>query len=198
MEALYRSRRPVHAYRLSRRQVVLDLGWGGVAGTADAIGSALQAAGASWDSVTDIILTHHHADHAGSLSDVVARAAQAGVHAGPADIDNLTANTPGVRTIAAAVDGADIFGMQVVATPGHTEGHISVFDRSIRVLVAGDALGNTAGLSGSKPQYTANPSQAAESVRTLAALDAGTILFGHGEPLTAGAALALRTYAGSR
>ena len=31
----------------------------------------------------------------------------------------------------------------------------------------------------------------------MAALDAGTILFGHGEPLTSGAADALRTYAGT-
>ncbi|HEY6742130.1 MAG TPA: MBL fold metallo-hydrolase [Lapillicoccus sp.] len=263
MDAHYWSSRPARLHRLSRRQVVLDLGWGGVgvavlagcstdstgstgsgnaassgaasspaaatatstgalawkrvdfgfvsayllvrgasvavvdtgvAGNADAISTALQAASASWDSVTDVILTHHHPDHAGGLGDVAARASRASIHAGAADIDTIPTSP---RTIVAAADGSDIFGMQVVATPGHTDGHISVFDRGTRVLVAGDALGNTGGLTGSNPQFTADPAQAAQSVKTLAALDVGTILFGHGAPLTSGAAEALRTLAGA-
>ena len=100
----------------------------GVAGSADAIGTALQAAGTSWDQVSDVILTHHHGDHAGSLGEVVTRAARAAVHAGEADISRLTSP----RQIVAAADGSDVLGLQVVATPGHTEGHISVFDRATR------------------------------------------------------------------
>ena len=261
MDAVYRPHRPVRLHRLSRRQVLLDVGFGGVAvavlagcttgsggsvpsasaatthgststnaatggageltwkrvelgfvsayvvlrggqaavvdtgvaGSADAIGSALQAAGTSWDQVSDVILTHHHGDHAGSLGEVVTRAGRAAVHAGEADISRLTSP----RQIVAAADGADILGLQVVATPGHTEGHISVFDRVTRVLVAGDALNNSAGLTGSSPRNTADPVKAAASVQKMAALEAGTILFGHGEPLTSGAADALRTYAGT-
>lgn len=258
MDAVYRSSRPARLHRLSRRQVLLDLGWGGVAvavlagcstgstsstgsrnatsgaaattttaassgelawkrvdvgfvsayllvrgtsvaivdtgvaGSADAIGTALRAASSSWDSVTDVVLTHHHPDHAGSLGDVATRAGRAVIHAGAADIDNITGSP---RPIVAAADGSDILGMQVVATPGHTDGHLSVFDTGTRVLVAGDALGNTAGLTGSNPQFTSDPAKATESVKTLAALDADTILFGHGEPLTSGAAEALRTFA---
>jgi glyoxylase-like metal-dependent hydrolase (beta-lactamase superfamily II) len=258
MDAVYRSSRPARLHRLSRRQVLLDLGWGGVAvavlagcstgstsstgsrnatsgaaattttaassgelawkrvdvgfvsayllvrgtsvaivdtgvaGSADAIGTALRAASSSWDSVTDVVLTHHHPDHAGSLGDVATRASRAVIHAGAADIDNITSSP---RAIVAAADGSDILGMQVVATPGHTDGHLSAFDRGTRVLVAGDALGNTAGLTASNPQFTSDPAKATESVKTLAALDADTILFGHGEPLTSGAAEALRTFA---
>ena len=140
-----------------------------------------------------MILTHHHGDHAGSLGEVVTRAGRAAVHAGEADISRLTSP----RQIVAAADGSDVLGLQVVATPGHTEGHISVFDRATRVLIAGDALNNSAGLTGSSPRNTADPVKAAESVKKMAALDAGTILFGHGEPLTSGAADALRTYAGT-
>ena len=114
------------------------------------------------------------------------------IHAGAADIANITTSP---RPIVAAADGSEILGMHVVATPGHTDGHVSVFDRGTRVLVAGDALGNTAGLTGSNPQFTTDPAKATESVKTLAALDADTILFGHGEPLTSGAAEPLRTYA---
>lgn len=180
----------VSAYVLARgsRAAVVDTG---VSGSADAIGSALQAAGSSWAAVSDVILTHHHGDHAGSLGEVATRATTAAVHAGQADIANLSSP----RTVLAAPDGTDVFGLQVVATPGHTLGHVCVFDQKTTVLVAGDALGNTAGLTGSNPQFTADAGAARDSVKKLAALDAGIILFGHGEPLTSAAAEALRAYA---
>jgi glyoxylase-like metal-dependent hydrolase (beta-lactamase superfamily II) len=88
-------------------------------------------------------------------------------------------------------DGAEVFGLQVVATPGHTAGHICVFDPESGVLVAGDALTNAGALNGSNPQFTEDPAAAAESVRALAALPVRTVLFGHGEPLESGAAAAL-------
>jgi glyoxylase-like metal-dependent hydrolase (beta-lactamase superfamily II) len=182
----------VSAYVLvrGRQAAVVDTG---VAGSADAIGSALQSAGSSWDAVTDLVLTHHHGDHAGSLADVAARATKATVHAGEADIGRITSP----RAIVAAADGSEIFGLQVVATPGHTLGHISVLDRATKVLVAGDALNNSAGLTGSSPQNTADADQAKASVKKLAALDIAGILFGHGEPLTADASAVLRQYAGT-
>ena len=182
----------VSAYVLvrGRQAAVVDTG---VAGSADAIGSALQTAGSSWEAVTDLVLTHHHGDHAGSLADVAARATKATVHAGAADIAQITSP----RTVIAAADGSEIFGMQVVATPGHTLGHICVLDRATKILVAGDALNNSSGLSGSSPRNTADADQAKASVKKLAALDIAGILFGHGEPLTADASAALRQYAGT-
>jgi glyoxylase-like metal-dependent hydrolase (beta-lactamase superfamily II) len=143
--------------------------------------------------VTDLVLTHHHGDHAGSLADVASRATQATVHAGAADIAQITSP----RTVVAAADGSEIFGLQVVATPGHTLGHICVLDRATKLLVAGDALNNSSGLSGSSPRNTADVDQAQASVKKLAALDIAAILFGHGEPLTADASAALRQYAGT-
>ena len=182
----------VSAYVLvrGRQAAVVDTG---VAGSADAIGSALQSAGSSWEAVTDLVLTHHHGDHAGSLADVASRATQATVHAGAADIAQITSP----RTVVAAADGSEIFGLQVVATPGHTLGHICVLDRATKILVAGDALNNSSGLSGSSPRNTADADQAQASVKKLAALDIAAILFGHGEPLTADASAALRQYAGT-
>ncbi|MEP6649784.1 MAG: MBL fold metallo-hydrolase [Lapillicoccus sp.] len=165
----------------------------GVSGSTDAIGTALQSAGATWDSVADVVVTHHHADHAGSLADVAERATKATVHAGEADISSISSP----RQIVATADGSEILGLQVVATPGHTLGHVCVLDRATKVLVAGDALGNTAGLTGSSPRNTADADQAKASVKKLAALDIGTILFGHGEPLTSDASAALRKYAGT-
>src|SRR6476619_2315899 len=182
----------VSAYVLvrGRQAAVVDTG---VAGSADAIGSALQSAGSTWEAVTDLVLTHHHGDHTGSLAAVVARATKATVHAGAADIAQITSP----RTVIAAADGSEIFGLQVVATPGHTLGHICVLDRATKILVAGDALNNSSGLSVSSPRNTADEDQAKASVKKLAVLDIAGILFGHGEPLTADASAALRQYAGT-
>jgi glyoxylase-like metal-dependent hydrolase (beta-lactamase superfamily II) len=72
-----------------------------------------------------------------------------------------------------------------------------VLDRATKLLVAGDALNNSSGLSGSSPRNTADADQAQASVKKLAALDIAAILFGHGEPLTADASAALRQYAGT-
>lgn len=43
----------------------------------------------------------------------------------------------------AVEDGAEVFGLRVVTTPGHTPGHIAVFDADSAVLAAGDALTTT-------------------------------------------------------
>ena len=82
-------------------------------------------------------------------------------------------------------------------SPGHTAGHVAVFDPSTGVLVAGDALRATAGLEGPDARYTSDMAQAAASVRKLAALDVKTILPGHSAPVTTGAADALAKLADS-
>jgi glyoxylase-like metal-dependent hydrolase (beta-lactamase superfamily II) len=87
--------------------------------------------------------------------------------------------------------------MRIIETPGHTSGHISVFEPSTGVLVAGDALRTSNGLEGSDPQYTESSIKANASVRKLAAMDIKAILPGHGEPLTAGASKALKALAAS-
>jgi glyoxylase-like metal-dependent hydrolase (beta-lactamase superfamily II) len=131
-------------------------------------------------------------DHAGSVPEVMKRASAATGHVGEDDL----AQVRSPRRLKVAADGSEIFGVSVVATPGHTLGHISVFDPETGVLVSGDALRNTSELQGSDPQYTDDQDAAAASLTKLAKLPVKTILFGHGEPLTSGAAAALGTLAG--
>jgi glyoxylase-like metal-dependent hydrolase (beta-lactamase superfamily II) len=173
----------VAAYVLvrGREAAVVDTG---TPGSADAIGESLRGAGSSWSAVRHVLLTHYHDDHAGGVTDVLQQADAATGYAGEADLPRIDAPRP----MKAAADGAEIFGLQVVATPGHTAGHISLFDPAAGVLVAGDALTNTAGLAGSNPQYTADDAQAQESVRKLAALPVRTIYVGHGAPVEESAA----------
>ena len=180
----------VSAYLLVRggEAAVVDLG---TPGSAEAIGSALKAAGSDWNAVRHVILTHQHDDHVGALAEV-APLVKASLYAGEADVSAIVSPSP----LKSVKDGDEVFGLRIVGSPGHTAGHVSVFDPSNGVLVAGDALTNPGELSGPDPQYTSDLDQAAASVRKLAALDVRTILPGHGEPISTGAAEALRKLAG--
>jgi glyoxylase-like metal-dependent hydrolase (beta-lactamase superfamily II) len=90
--------------------------------------------------------------------------------------------------LVAVEDGDTVFNLEVIATPGHTPGHISVYDRAGGLLVAGDAMnGANGGVIGANPDFTPDMATANESIRKLAALTFDTVVFGHGEPVSGGA-----------
>jgi glyoxylase-like metal-dependent hydrolase (beta-lactamase superfamily II) len=181
----------VAAYILVRKSeaAIVDLG---LAGSEPAIEEGLKAAGADWGSVKHIVLTHQHSDHVGGLADIAPRV-RATIYAGAGDLGSIVSPTP-LKPIA---DGDEVFGMRVIDTPGHTLGHISIFEPATGILVAGDALRTTGSLDGSDPQFTMDVTKANDSVRKLAAMDVKAILTGHGEPLTTGAGKALKELAAS-
>jgi glyoxylase-like metal-dependent hydrolase (beta-lactamase superfamily II) len=140
-----------------------------------------------------VVLTHYHPDHAGSVADVSGLAPQAAVWAGAPDIPQI----PLERAIRPAADGAEVFGLRIVATPGHTEGHISVLDPAASTLVVGDAAFNLGGqLMDINPQFTANADQARDSIRKLGMLGFERALFAHGPPIERGAAATLARLVG--
>jgi glyoxylase-like metal-dependent hydrolase (beta-lactamase superfamily II) len=169
----------------------------GVSGSEPAIAEALSAAGLGWSNVGHVILTHLHGDHVGSLGAVMAAATDAGGYAGEADIPRINA----ARPLTAVGTGDLVFGLDIISTPGHTPGHISVFDPISRSLVTGDAINGagsgmaaaeSSGIAGPNPDFTADLAAADQSVASLAELDPEAIYFGHGRPLLDGAAAALR------
>lgn len=174
----------VSAYILVRagEAAVVDTG---VEGSADDIEQALTAAGLDWAAVGHVILTHKHPDHVGSAADVLERAADATPYAGHADIPAIDAP----REVRAVADGDEVFGLQVITTPGHTPGHICVLDRAGGLLVAGDALSGAqgGGVAGPNPRFTEDMDTANKSIRKLAGYTYETAVFGHGEPLETGA-----------
>lgn len=170
----------VSAYVLVREgeAAVVDTG---VEGSAEAIRAGLEAAGVRWGDVGHIILTHQHPDHVGSLGAVVEAASDATAYAGAEDIPGIAADAP----LTPVADGDDVFGLRIVATPGHTAGHVAVHDPAGGLLVAGDALTSTDGhLAGPNPEFTADMAAARRSLAKLAELDLSTVLVGHGEPVT--------------
>jgi glyoxylase-like metal-dependent hydrolase (beta-lactamase superfamily II) len=83
-------------------------------------------------------------------------------------------------------------------TPGHTSGHACFWLESCGVLVAGDLLCTRNPLTGARgPQlmpsaFNLSSATILDSLSKIERLDAGTIVFGHGEPWTDGAAEAVR------
>lgn len=81
-----------------------------------------------------------------------------------------------------------MFGLDIIATPGHTPGSIVVRDPGSGLLVAGDAMrGGDGGVIGANPRFSDDMDLANESIRKLAALQFDTVVFGHGEPVVGGA-----------
>jgi hydroxyacylglutathione hydrolase len=148
------------------------------------------------------VVTHGHWDHMGDLSALSghiqrdeARTLAIGVH--PLDRQRLLRPEPIAAPfpIPAVVPTRDLqegdlltaggVSLQVLHTPGHTEGSISLYDRSARLLCSGDTLfrgawGRTDLPGGDEPAML-------ESLRRLSALDPATrVIPGHGAETTIG------------
>ncbi len=79
-------------------------------------------------------------------------------------------------------------GLHVLATPGHTPGHLAFFAPAQGVLFAGDSCNTMGKNSGSRIQFAGGPftwdfAVGKKSLAVLASLSASTIVCGHGEPL---------------
>ena len=173
----------------------------GVPGSEEAILAAIAELGRPASDVRDIVITHADGDHVGSLA-ALAALTHATVWAGTDEADVIEGRTPGrggdVRR-SGAVDRRFTPGetvplhgaIETVDTRGHTRGHVSLLLLPERILIAGDALNNHSELTGSPPEHTADPAQAREAVRTLAALRPKAIVFGHGPSIVEDAAARL-------
>ena len=166
----------VSAYVLARQgeAAVVDTG---VAGSASAIEAGLGEIGLGWDAVGHVILTHKHDDHAGSVTEVLDLAGAATGYAGADDIASIVAPRP----LTSVGDGDRVFDLDIIATPGHTPGHVCVLDSAAGVLVVGDALTTEGGVvAGPNPSFSEDMDLANESVRKLAGFEFDVVLLGHG------------------
>ncbi|MEZ4501601.1 MAG: MBL fold metallo-hydrolase [Dehalococcoidia bacterium] len=156
----------------------------GVSGSEGDIEAGLAALGLGWDAVGHIVVTHSHPDHMGSLAAVMDLAPLATPYGGAADIEAMTSPRP----IEVVGDGDRVFDLEIIETPGHTPGHISVLDGANGLLVAGDALNGVDGaVGGPNARFTADMATANASVVKLAGFEFDTVVFGHGDPVEGGA-----------
>ncbi len=173
----------VSAYVLARRgeATIVDTG---VPGSESDIEASLGVLDLTWNDVSHVVVTHLHNDHQGSLPAVLELAPEATGYAGAADIPEIVSPRP----LTAVDDNDTVFDLRIIATPGHTPGHISVLDEVGGLLVAGDALnGADGGVIGANPDFTTDMAVAEASVAKLAGFDYDTVVFGHGEPVIGGA-----------
>lgn len=143
-----------------------------------------------------VISTHRHWDHIGDNAEVVvATGATLAVHAadryGLEQPDAQHAPFPVPPSVPALelAEGSHIrFGdidLEVLHTPGHTEGSVCLLSRDDRILLTGDTL--FAGGWGRVDMPGANQEHMIESLARLASLDPNlTVLAGHGPQTTIG------------
>jgi glyoxylase-like metal-dependent hydrolase (beta-lactamase superfamily II) len=85
-------------------------------------------------------------------------------------------------------DDAEIGGLQVLHTPGHSPGHLSFYSAERGVLISGDAIATWPRFEAGWPAFTLNAKQHRASIQRLAALEPKLVGVGHGDPITANAA----------
>ncbi len=87
-------------------------------------------------------------------------------------------------------------GFTTLHTPGHSPGHMALWHKERRILIAGDALNNRNGkLAAPPPIVTPKLQMARESIAKLGKLDYEVACFGHGPPIQSGANAAVAAFA---
>jgi hydroxyacylglutathione hydrolase len=165
----------------------------GVAGTEDIIFDLIRGAGRHPEEITTIIQTHAHPDHVGSTKAIKAKChCQVLIHEAEVrwleDVDvqfaerpvpgfhNLVGGSVEVDRALREGDKVDLGGsnvIEVVHTPGHSAGSISLLSREEGVLITGDAVP----LVGEMPVYE-DATASMRSLERLLAIDGVDFLLG--------------------
>ncbi len=120
-----------------------------------------------------ILNTHHHGDHVGGNKDL-AVFHRCQVMGPKLEADKIPAFTHGLNGGDMVWLGATA--LQVIATPGHTLGHICFYDPASKILLAGDTLFSM----GCGRLFEGTSEMMWESLQKLAALPGDTLLYcGH-------------------
>lgn len=208
-----------YLYRGGSRFTLIDAG---IAGRLELIEQALQEIGANLADIHQIIVTHFHRDHTGTLAELqrltsartFAHQLDAAVVRGEAEApapvlsdteqamyDHLAKDIPDAPpgTVDVELSDGDHIdldgGGRVVHVPGHTAGSIALHLPERKLLFTGDA---SASING-RPivgVFNVDPEQAKRSFQRLAGLDFEVACFGHGPAVISEASAQFRRAAG--
>lgn len=123
--------------------------------------AAMEKVGVSFDKLKVIILTHQDIDHIGSLPEILQEYGRhIKVYAHELDKpyiqgdlpllkDGHIENPPKGKVNETLIDGQELpycGGIRVIHTPGHTPGHISLYLKQSKTLIAGDSMYSVNGI----------------------------------------------------
>jgi glyoxylase-like metal-dependent hydrolase (beta-lactamase superfamily II) len=180
----------------------------------------LAALGKHPSDVTRIVLTHAHNDHAGGAAEIIDHSQATGVFAHEADAGFLRSGTMPVRGASTGLGRLlsrlpsggfspieqveelhngrvlDIAGgVQVVHTPGHTPGHVSLLHPQSGVLITGDAIFNmNARMTWPFSLFCTSFEQTRRTAHLLADLAYQTAAFTHGPEIAGTGREAIRGF----
>lgn len=177
------SGQPTNVYIAGRqRAVLIDAG-------SDDGGAAVLNGLKRFDiqSVDKIVLTHAHQDHAGSAT-AVRQATGASIHLHPRDLGGPNHWTIDLEA-AQPLRGGDTletgpYRFEVIETPGHAPGHVSLYEPTLKALFAGDLISGNGTIAvvpplGSMSEYMA-------SLHRVSELKIDVIYPGHGPAIPNG------------
>ncbi len=205
----------INAFLIDEGNDGLTLIDAGFAKHAEALEKDIRSIGRDPSELTNIVITHAHPDHLGSAKHLSGGTTPIGLHpqdgdiaragiihqtmkAGPGFLNaimfrlfigNKPAEFPAFDPDVALADGDVIDvagGIEVIHTPGHTAGHVSLLWKKDRgLLLTGDAAANLMGLN-----YMLGYNDLAvgkASLAKLASREFEAAVFGHGKPILSGA-----------
>ncbi|QWH17655.1 MBL fold metallo-hydrolase [Bacillus mycoides] len=173
--------------------VLIDTGF---PGQIEDIRVEMGKVGVSFDKLKVVILTHQDIDHIGSLPELLQNCgSNIKVYAHELDKpyiegelpllkDALVQNPPKGKVDDTLIDGQELpycGGILIIHTPGHTPGHISLYLRKSKTLIAGDSMYSVNGiLGGIHAPTTLDVKEAQNSLKKYLNLEIDSVVCYHG------------------
>ncbi len=173
--------------------VLVDTGF---PGQIEDLRMAMEKVGVSFGKLKAVILTHQDVDHIGCLPEIFQECGNnIKVYAHELDKpyiqgeipllkDGHLLNPPKCRVDNTLIDGQELpfcGTIRVIHTPGHTPGHISLYLKQSKILIAGDSMYSENGiLRGIHAPTTPNISEARLSLKKYLDLDIASVVCYHG------------------